>query len=95
MFNVRVKEFFTEMEWDKENKCMVCHDGINIDEKINNFLEENPTIRVLDIKYCVKFGIKDSEDNETQALLIYEEIPRKPYELSESQYNNEFGIKGE
>lgn len=74
MVKIRVKEFFTEMEWNKDVKCMVCYDGVNIDEKINKFLEENPNIRVVDIKYCVKFGIKDCEDNEAQALLIYEEI---------------------
>lgn len=77
MVKIRVKEFFTEMEWDKDAECMVCYDGVNIDEKINKFLEENPNIRVVDIKYCVKFGIKDCEDNETQALLIYEEIAKK------------------
>lgn len=80
MNKVRVKEFFTEMEWDDDVKCMVCSDGINIDQKINEFLEENPNIKVIDIKYCVKFGIKDYEDNETQALLMYEVIDRKAYE---------------
>lgn len=73
MIKVRVKEFFTNMEWDDDGECMVCSDGINIETKINKFLEENPNIEVMDIKYCVKFGIKDYEDNETQALLIYKE----------------------
>ena len=89
---IKVKEFFSEMEWDKDAKCMVSCNGVNIDEKINKFLEENPNIRVLDIKYCVKFGIKDCEDNETQALLIYEEIPRKSTILSEEEYKDEFGV---
>ena len=80
MVKIRVKEFFTEMVWDKDAECMVCYDGVNIDEKINKFLEENPNIRVVDIKYCVKFGIKDCEDNETQALLIYQVIDRQLYE---------------
>lgn len=91
MIKVRVKEFFEEMEWDIDNKDWYhIPDTMRLDEQINDFLEENPNFRFVDIKYWVKEH-KNGED-ESQALLIYEEIPRKSYELSESEYNDEFGI---
>ena len=72
----RVKEFSKAMIWDYDSECLVSYDGVNIDEMINNFLDNNPDIILLDIKYCVKFGVKENEDNEVQALLIYKEKRR-------------------
>lgn len=90
----KVKEFFEEMEWDSDDKDWYhIPDAMRLDEQINDFLELNPNIIVLDIKYWVKEH-KNGED-ESQALLIYEEIGGQPYELSESEYNDEFGIDRE
>ena len=85
MNKVRVKEFFKENKYfaDHDGYTVVIDDCTTIDEKINKFLEENPNIRVLDIKYCVKFGTKDNEYNKAQALLMYEVIDRKVYEKGE------------
>ena len=75
MNKIRVKEFFKENKYftDYDGSTVAFDDCNTIDEKINKFLDENPNIRVLDIKYCVKFGTKDNKYNEAQALLIYEE----------------------
>lgn len=91
MIKIRVKEFFEDMEWDHDdNDWYHDSDGMRLEDSINEFLEKNSNFRFVDIKYWVKEH-KNGED-ESQALLIYEEIPRKSYELSESEYNDEFGI---
>ena len=68
---IKVKEFATEMEWDYDDDCYVASKPLY--KKLNEFLEKNPNIKVIDIKYQVRFGSKFMEDNESQALLIYEE----------------------
>lgn len=63
-----------------------------IDNEINNFLEEHKITSVIDIKYVYSL-LSGSSESYTRVLLTY----REPVVdlLSKSQYNDEFGIKGE
>lgn len=76
---IKVKEFFEDMTWDSDEKDWFHSiDGNRLEDEINEFIEEHPNIRVIDIKYWVKEH-KNGED-ESQALLIYEKMRRKEYE---------------
>lgn len=79
MIKIRVKEFFEDMVWESDDKDWYHDpDGVRLEDSINEFLEENPNFRFLDIKYWVKEH-KNGED-ESQALLIYQVIDRQSYE---------------
>ena len=67
------------------------YNDIKIDEEINEFLEENKNITIIDIKY-VNHSLADTSEFYVRALLIYREPNKR--ELSEEEYNDEFG-KGE
>ena len=69
------------------------YNDINIDDKINKFLEENANIKVINIKY-MSGSIADSSEFYVRALLIYKEPIVSPL-LSEEEYNDLFGIGGE
>ena len=88
----RVKEFFEDMVWDiDENDWFHAIDGKRLDEQINEFIDDTPNIHIVDIKYWV-IEHKNGE-NESQALLLYNISKRQPYELSPSEYNDEFGVE--
>lgn len=69
------------------------YNDINIDDKINKFLEENANIKVINIKYT-NSSLGDSSEFYVRALLIYKEPEVNPL-LNEYEYNDLFGIGGE
>lgn len=69
------------------------YNDINIDDKINKFLEENANIKVIDIKY-MSGSLAGSSEFYVRALLIYKEKIVEPL-LSEWEYNDLCGRGGE
>ena len=78
---IKVKEFSDVMIHDSDDDCWYhSPDDKQMVEQINNFLEENPNIAVIDIKYFV-LQDKNGGEDESRSLLIYRENPRKKYEM--------------
>ena len=69
------------------------YNDINIDDKINKFLEENAKIKVINIKY-MSGSLAGSSEFYVRALLIYKEPEVNPL-LNEYEYNDLFGRGGE
>lgn len=69
------------------------YSDIKIDDKINEFLEENKNIKIVDIKYTNNL-VAGSSDFYVRALLIYKEPIVEPL-LSEWEYNDLCGRGGE
>ena len=78
---IKTKEFILRSNY---------YSDIKIDDMINDFLEENYMIDIVDIKYT-NGSLSGTSEFYVRALLIYREL--EVTVLSESEYNDEFGIK--
>ena len=67
----QVKEFFDEKRYNMKTREW---EGSSLTENINSFLRDNPSIKVIDIKYSQSpYGNSGDINSTSCALLIYEE----------------------
>lgn len=67
---IQVKEFSNTLRYDSINQEW---HGQSLEKEINQFLKDNPDIKLLDIKYSqATNGYSDDIDSTSHALIIYE-----------------------
>lgn len=67
---IRVKEFSNTLRYDSTDQEW---HGRSLEKSINQFLKDNPDIKLIDIKYSQAInGYSDDIDSTSCALVIYE-----------------------
>lgn len=67
---IQVKEFSNTLRYDSTNQEW---HGQSLEKEINQFLKDNPDIKLIDIKYSQAIdGYANDIDSTSHALIIYE-----------------------
>ena len=81
---MKVKEFFAELVWDKDEEDWILSRGL--DDIINEWLENN-NVNIIDVNYnSVVVGSKNNCIQSTALLFCKEKTTQKPYATSFSDY---------